>query len=143
MSFGEKEQGREEARVEEALRNFRASVHAWGDREFNRPRTVRRVPLSGFFRVIANPVLAWALAGVLVAGGVGVPVSVHRQRQVAAQEKAALEDRERRAAEEKQRQTELAMDDEELLSHVDSDISQTTPDAMEPLASMMRDTSTK
>jgi hypothetical protein len=35
------------------------------------------------------------------------------------------------------------MSDDELLSHVDSDVAQVAPDAMEPLASLMSDASTK
>jgi hypothetical protein len=137
----------EDERVNAALKNFRASVHAWSEQEVSRVRTVRRAPLAGFWRAMANPVMGWALAGVLVVGGFGVPVKVH-QRQVAAAERAAAENRQRLAAEAAARQAELAMDthamdDEELMKHVDSDVAQETPDAMEPLASMMSDTANK
>jgi hypothetical protein len=138
----------EDERVNAALKNFRASVHAWSEQEANRVRTVRRAPLGGFWRVMATPMMGWALAGVLIVSGVGVPVTVNHHRQVAAAERAAAENRQRLATEAAARKAELAMDthamdDEELMNHVDSDVAQATPDAMEPLASMMSDTANK
>jgi hypothetical protein len=139
MSDREKMHEIEDWQVDAALKSFRESVHVWSEQELGRARTVRRAPLAGFWRVMTSPVMGWALAAVLVAGGVGIPVTVSHQRQIAAQE-AAVAEQHRLVAEKEAKQAELAMDDEELLNHVDDDIAQATPDAMEPLASMMRST---
>jgi hypothetical protein len=139
MSDREKMHEIEDGQVDAALKNFRESVHAWSEQELGRARTVRRAPRAGFWRMMASPAMGWAMAAVLVAGGVGIPVKVSHQRQVAAQE-AAVAEQHRLVAEKEAKQAEVAMDDEELLNHVDDDIAQATPDAMEPLASMMRST---
>jgi hypothetical protein len=57
-------------------------------------------------------------------------ITAQKQEAIAKQQKLAAEEVERAKA-------AAYIDDEELLSHVDSDIAQATPDAMEPLASMM------
>jgi hypothetical protein len=136
----------EDAQVDAALKSFRESVHAWSEQEFGHAHAVRRAPLSGLWRVMATPMMGWALAGVLVVSGVGVPVTVNHRRQVAAAQEAAAAEQRRLAAEAAARELAMntpAMDDEELMNHVDSDIAQATPDAMEPLASMMRDATNK
>jgi hypothetical protein len=151
MSYRDKNQeihDMEDAQVDAALKSFRESVHAWSEQEFGRAHTIRRAPLAGFWRVMVNPLMGWALAGVLVVSGVGVPVTVNHRRQVAAAQEAAAAEQRRLASEAAARDAELAMnapamDDEELMNHVDSDIAQATPDAMEPLASMMRDATNK
>ena len=134
------EDERLDEQLDAALKNFRYSIHAWSEQEMVRARTVRRAPLDGFWRVVANPVMAWALAAVLVVSGVGVPVAINHQRQVVqAQRAAAVEQQKMLAAV----PADFAVDDEDLLKHVDSDIAQSTPDAMEPLASMMGDGTSK
>jgi hypothetical protein len=125
----------EHLQVEDALRNFRASVHAWSERELR----TQRQPVPRRHWIMA-PAMAWGLASILAVTAVTVPVSVHHERQVAATRRAAELEREQKAAE-AARQAASAIDDEALLTHVDSDIAQSTPDAMEPLASLMRDTS--
>jgi hypothetical protein len=67
-----------------------------------------------------------------------VPVRIHHERQVVAEQNAARE-RQLELAKEAREQQANAMTDDELLSHVDSDIAQGAPDAMQPLASMMTD----
>jgi len=129
----------EDREIEAALKNFRASVHAWSEAEFSRPRSVKTARQSGVWRLIANPVLGWGLAAVLVVGGGAVPVAVHHERQVAAQRLAAIQQQQHQAAEAAARLAQNAIDDEELLKHVDSDIAQAAPDAMQPLASLMGD----
>jgi hypothetical protein len=132
----------ENERIEMALRHFRDSVRAWSDEEFSRPRTIVHSRWDNFWRAAANPAMGWALAGVLMLGGVAVPVSVVHERQAAAEQakKLAIQQQQERLKEEAARQqADVAMNDDELLSHVDSDIAQSTPDAMQPLASLMND----
>jgi uncharacterized protein HemX len=129
----------EDPRVESALRHFRESVRTWSEEEFAKPRSAARPAGNSLWRLVTNPVAAWAMAGVLVAGGVGVPAGIYHQRQVAAAREAANLEQQKLKAAEAQRQAMLAMNDDELMSHVDSDIAQATPDAMQPLASMMSD----
>ena len=98
---------------------------------------------GGWWRIKA-PALGWALAAAVVVSGVAVPTTIHHQRQVvaeqAATQRAAAEQARQKLTADAARQTASTMSDDELLSHVDSDIAQSTPDAMEPLASLMRDT---
>jgi hypothetical protein len=129
----------EDQEVQAALKNFRASVHAWSEEEYGRAHSVRSAQRSGLSRWMASPVLGWGMAAVLAVAAVAVPVSVHHERQVAAAEHAAQLQHERQAAEAAARLAASSVDDEYLLSHVDSDIAQATPDAMEPLASLMSD----
>ena len=54
--------------------------------------------------------------------------------------KLAIQQEQQRLKEEAARQqAAVEINDDELLSHVDSDIAQSTPDAMQPLASLMID----
>ena len=137
MSFEGEKREVEDIQLESALRNFRASVHRWSEQEFGREHRVSLRQPSRFRRAMTNPIAGWALACMVALGAIGVPVQVHHQRQVAALQEAARQ-QQKKMAEEAARQTAAnAIDDEDLLSHVDSDIAQTAPDAMEPLASMM------
>lgn len=129
----------EDAEVKAALRRFRESVHDWSDREYSKPRLVQRSRWSGFWGALSNPVMGWSLASALVLASVGVPVTVHHEHQVAAEHKLALEQQQKRVAEEARLQAAAKISDEELLAHVDDDIAQAAPDAMQPLASLMSD----
>jgi len=132
----------EDEQVEMALKHFRDGVRAWSDEEFSRPRTIEHSRWNSFWRVAASPVMGWALAGALMLGGVAVPVSIVHQHQVAAEQakKLAIQQEQQRLKEEAARQqAAVEINDDELLSHVDSDIAQSTPDAMQPLASLMID----
>ena len=131
----------EDARVEAALKHFRASVHAWSEEEFCKARTVRRSRWSLMMRTVASPAMSWGLVAVLAVAGVGVPMEVHHQRQVEAARIMAIEQQKKHDAEEAARLA--AINDDELLSHVDSDVAQEAPDAMQPLASLMSDTSSQ
>ena len=128
--------------LETALRNFRQSVHGWSEQEFNRTRSVAEVAPRGWWMRMRAPIAVWSLGCALAFTAVTVPVSVHH-RHVAevARQAAAAQEASRRQAEEAARAQQLAsaMSDEELLSHVDSDIAQATPKALEPLASLMSD----
>jgi hypothetical protein len=138
MKFEESKHEFEDTQVELALRNFRESVHGWSEQEYARPRVIKRSRWDAIFRLVANPVMAGSLASALVITSVGVPVRIHHERQVVAEQNAARE-RQLELAKEAREQQANAMTDDELLSHVDSDIAQGAPDAMQPLASMMTD----
>jgi hypothetical protein len=119
--------------LEQALVNFRESVHAWSEAEFNRPRTVRVAAHSAW-----RPVLAWALGCVVVAGGVSGGVYQHHRDVVARQ---LAHDRilhqQQLAAQQNASET-----DESLLANVDTDVSRSVPAAMEPLAQLMDENGT-
>jgi hypothetical protein len=119
--------------LEQALLNFRQSVHAWSEAEFNRARTVRVAAQSAW-----RPVLAWALGCVVVAGGVSGGIYQHHRDVIARQ---LAHDRilhqQQLAAQQKADET-----DESLLANVDTDVSRSVPAAMEPLAQLMDDNGT-
>ena len=134
----------EDPQVEMALRNFRQSVRGWSDQEFGRARVpVRR---GAAWWLVRHMGAAWALAVVLAVAGVSVPVGVHfHHQQVLAEAKNAadaLEQAQQKRMAEQQLQA-ANIDDEALLKEVDGDIAQGTPDAMEPLASLMSDSAAK
>jgi hypothetical protein len=131
------EQEQEDAQVQDALRSFRASMQAWSERAWSERELHRERKPIARSRWMMAPAMAWGLASVLAVAAVTVPVSVHHERQVVAMRHAAELEKQRLAA---QAARQAAIDDEVLLNHVDSDIAQSTPDAMEPLASLMRDT---
>lgn len=119
-----------DAMVEDALKNFKESVHAWSDAAYSRPRSDVRVTVRGGWRLAT----AWALGCVLAVGSLSGAVYERHHRQVlAAQAREAQQARARQAAAERQAQ----ITNEELLATVDSDISRTVPAAMEPLAQLM------
>jgi hypothetical protein len=112
----------------EALSNFRLSVHAWSEAEFNRPRTA----IEPVRRRVWRLAVGWALGCVLVAGSVsGGAVYRHHQNEMKIAQ-ARLAERQRLAAQAQARQEE-----EDLLAKVDSDVSREVPSAMEPLARLM------
>lgn len=141
MSIESKGPEFEDPEVEAALRNFRQSVRGWSDGEFTKTRTI--TPKARAWRYWQVPVLGWGLAAVLLVSVVTVPVEVYHQREIAAQDKARQQQQPAVDAEQQTASTANSMTDEELLSHVDTDIAQATPDAMEPLASLMSDTATR
>lgn len=114
---------------DQALKNFRASVHAWSEAEYSQPRTVHVVHRSSW-RVAAG----WALGCVLAAGSLSGGLYEHHHRQEVARIAAAAEaaKQQKLAAEQRARK-----DDQDLLAQVDSDVSRQVPSAMEPLAQLM------
>ena len=140
MSYEDKSRETEDVHVEAALRHFRESVHGWSEQEFGRARTIRRSRWDAMFQVIAKPAVGWALAAALLASAAGVPVAVHHEREIAKEQRLTVERLEQAKLEAAKQQAAPAMNDDELMSHVDSDIAQAAPDAMEPLASLMSDT---
>ncbi len=126
--------GDEDLLLEQALVNFRSSVHAWSTAELSRVRPAVKAKRQRSWRQAAG----WALASVLVAGAVsGGFYEHHRQElRIAA---AARQAEQQRAA----RALQAREEEEDLLAKVDSDISQTVPSAMEPLAQLMDEDETR
>jgi uncharacterized protein HemX len=123
----------EQSALDEALRDFRLSVHAWSDAVYSRPRTAV-VPLAS--RHIWRLAAGWALGCVLVAGGASAGLWQHHQQQMEIRSAAA------RVAEQQrlialQHAQQARQEDEDLLAKVDSDVSREVPTAMEPLAQLM------
>ena len=123
--------------LDEALRDFRLSVHAWSEAVYSRPR---RALAASPHRRAGRLAAGWALGCVLVAGGVSGGVwGHHRQEMRIAAARAA--ERERLAAGE--RNQRARQEDEDLLAKVDSDVSREVPSAMEPLAQLMAEDETR
>jgi len=147
MNFEERHTQSDDAQVEAALRNFRSSVHAWSEQEFVRPRAIEHTRWSSFrrafWRTIANPALGGTLAAAVAIASIGVPAGIYHERAVEAEHKASLELQRKQAVELALKAQAAAaanpVDDEAFLDDVDSDIAQATPDAMQPLASLMSD----
>jgi len=129
----------EDVQLEMALSNFRESVRGWSKQEFGRG-AVLPIRHGASFWVVKHPGFSFALASMLAVTAISVPVGVHirHSEQVLASRRAA-DDAQKKQLADAERQGAYGMTDDELLSHVDSDIAQGTPDAMEPLASFMSD----
>ncbi|MGA2674787.1 MAG: hypothetical protein ABSE99_16340 [Terracidiphilus sp.] len=123
-----------DAEFEQALRNFRSSVHAWSEAAYNRPRTAAKTVRQRSWRLAAG----WALGCLLVAGSVSGGVFEHHHRQELARIAAA-----RAAEQQKQVAAQRAREEEDLLAKVDSDVSRQVPSAMEPLAQLMAEDESK
>jgi hypothetical protein len=120
--------------LREVMSDFRASVDAWSDAAYNRPRPVlASVPQRAAWRRSA----AWVLSLALSFGVVGTAAYEHHHKAVVAQEKQRQEDIERQRILAQQREKEA----EELMANIDSDVSRQVPSAMEPLATLMTDDS--
>ncbi|HWG19896.1 MAG TPA: hypothetical protein VG225_05135 [Terracidiphilus sp.] len=121
----------EDAAIEPALRDFRASVHAWSDAEFHR---VRPAVASAPHRRAWRRSLAWVLSLAISAGMVAAGVEQrHHQQELARQAQQRQMEQQRAQAEQHARESE------DLLARVDSDVSREVPSAMEPLAQLMSD----
>jgi hypothetical protein len=124
-----------DAALEQALKNFRSSVHAWSDAVYTQGR-----PVAAARSVSWRLAVGWALGCVLAAGSLSGGIYERHQRQQAAKMAAAAQ-----AA----RQQKLAAavrtrtQDEDLLAKVDSDVSREVPSAMEPLAQLMSENDTQ
>ncbi len=115
--------------LDQALEDFRLSVHAWSEAAYSLPRTAAVAAPRGNWRLAA----AWALGCVLAAGSLAgglydrhhrrelakiAAIQAARQRQLAAAQRARIEDA-------------------NFMATVDQDVSQEVPSAMEPLAQLM------
>jgi len=128
----------EDAALDEALKDFRLSVHAWSEAAYNRPRvTLAAAPYRRAWRLAAGCALGCAL----VAGGVSGGFYEHHQREMKIAAARAAE--QQRLAAEQQRNRLAKEEEEDLLAKVDSDISREVPSAMEPLAQLMAEDETK
>lgn len=117
-----------DAVIDQALSNFRSSVHAWSEAVYSqsRPALVTR---NASWRLA----LGWALGSVLAVGSVAGGVFERHHRQELARIAAA-----QAARDQKHAAPDRTLDtDENLLAKVDSDVSRDVPSAMEPLAQMM------
>jgi hypothetical protein len=130
----------EDLELEQALKSFKSSVHAWSHAAYSRPRAFTKEVRLRSWRLA----LGWALGCVLVAGSVsgGLLQRHHRveQARIAAQQRAAEQ---RKQLREQQAGAQVSDSDEVLLAGVDSDVARQVPSALEPLAQMMADDETK
>jgi hypothetical protein len=110
--------------LDQALHNFRSSVHAWSNAVYRQPRQVGSFARRTAWRMAA----AWALGSVLVAGGAwgGLLEYQHRQEQ----DRLA---RLRQQQMDRQVQEQKAREAEQELARVDTDVSREVPDALAPL----------
>ncbi|MGB6689612.1 MAG: hypothetical protein WBE76_17390 [Terracidiphilus sp.] len=122
-------------RLEQALKNFRLSVHAWSEAELSRPRTMAMTVRQRSWRLA----LGWAMGCVLVVGGASGALYERHQHQLEISRIAAQRQADRAAEQARQMAALKAREDEDLLAKVDSDVSQEVPAAMEPLAQLMAD----
>jgi hypothetical protein len=128
--------------LQQALRNFRASVHAWSEAEFSRPRTLAPSRHHASWRIAAS----WALGCVLAAASLAGGFFAHHYREQAVRPTAPAA-----AVQPGQQQTATAAvpapqpqkSDDALLADVDKDISRAVPSAMEPLAQLMDESSSQ
>ncbi len=121
----------EDPAVEEALKNFKLSVHAWSDAAYVQPRVTAQIVRRRSWRLAAG----WALAALLMAGGISGGVFERHQKV----EKAKIAAAARLAEQQKALHAQQAMDEKDLLASVDSEVSHEVPSAMEPLAQLMNE----
>ena len=117
--------------MDEALRDFRLSVHAWSEAQYSRSRAVF---VASPRRVAWRLAAGWALGCVLVTCGVSAGIYVHRQQEM---KMAAVRAAEHERLATKQRNLQVQQEDEDLLAKVDRDVSREVPSALEPLARLM------
>lgn len=117
-----------DAALEQALRDFRSSVLAWSEAEYNQPHKPVKVYTTSW-RVAAS----WALGSVLAIGSVGG--GLYERHHLKEQAKIAAAE----AARQQRLLDEQSKESEDLLARVDSDVSREVPSAMEPLAQLMAD----
>jgi hypothetical protein len=117
--------------LRQALGDFKASVHAWGEAMRNRPRTAREVVVRKSWQLAAG----WSLASLLLAGTLSAGLYQHHHAQVVAELAAqrAVEEQRQMAAE---RAQQAAQQEDDVLASVDSDVSREVPSAMEPLVQL-------
>lgn len=119
-----------EARLEQALGEFRRSVHAWSEAAMPRAMAAHSPQRIYTWR----RTLAWALGVVLTASGASGALYEHHHQQVLREQA-----RQRELVRQRELAAERAKEMDELLAKVDHDISQEVPNALEPLAQMMAD----
>lgn len=115
-----------DAALEQTLKDFRSSVHAWSEAACNQPHKPVKV-YAASWRLTASWALGCLLAVGSVAGGV---YERHHEKELA--KIAAAE-----AAHQQKLEDQRRHESEDLLAKVDSDVSRDVPSAMEPLAQLM------
>ena len=131
--------------VAQALEHFKASVDAWSDAAYSRPRTTVVRP-AGFAAANWRWVTGWALGCVLAVGSLAGALYEHHHRQELvrmAATRAAQKARQARLEAEQSAAANAITTDQDLLATVDSDVSREVPAAMEPLAQLMDDNGTR
>jgi len=128
-----------ESEIDQALKHFKASVDAWSEAAYSRPRTTLVGSAGHSWRLAAS----WTLGCVLAAGSLAGAAYEHHHRQelarIAAAQAAAQKARPARLEVEKSVAVNAVTKDQDLLATVDSDVSREIPAAMEPLAQLMDD----
>jgi hypothetical protein len=115
--------------VDQALEDFRLSVHAWSEAAYSRPRTATIAEPRGTWRLAATWMLGCLLAAGSLVGGFYERQHDRELARVAAMQAA----RQRRLAAAQR----ARMEDANFMVTVDQDVSQEVPSAMEPLAQLM------
>lgn len=126
-----------EADLQQVLRNFRSSVHAWSEAELSRPRMVPATHRHSW-RFAA----AWALGCVVAVGSLTAGLYQHYRSQFVAsntQQQPVQQDQQQFQARLSAVSEQAGQRDENLMAVVDSDVSRPVPSAMEPLAQLMDD----
>lgn len=119
-----------DARLEEAIGDFRLTVHAWSEAAMRPFSPAAATPHSIAWR----RTLAWAMGVLVAAGAASGAFYEHHQQVLARQAQQQRFEQEQRA-----QAARRTADMDQLLANVDRDVSQEVPDAMEPLAQMMTD----
>ena len=135
---------REEQELAGVFRAYRESVQSWSSDLMSRERRIAvvstRRPLS--LRLATFAMTAVLLASVVTGGVVQHERNVQEAQKIAQQKADAQKLADLKVAQEKKAAADhlaanQSVQDDELLSDVDSDIAQDSPSAMEPLASLM------
>jgi hypothetical protein len=125
-----------DARLNQALADFRSSVNAWSEAAYSRARMAEiRVQRRSW-----RPAAGWTLGCALVAGGVTGGIIEHQRQQKTARIAAADGQQAQRAqlaVELNQAASQDHSQDAGLMAKVDSDTAQEVPEAMQPLAQLM------
>lgn len=131
----------EGAELDEALRDFRLSIHAWSEAAYSRPRTAVAPVRKKSWRLAAGCALGCVLVAAGVSGGVYSHIYwrqavgwEHPRQETSIVASRAVEPQRPVVKQPGQRVSE---EEESLLAKVDSDVSREVPRAMEPLAQMM------
>jgi hypothetical protein len=115
--------------LDQALEDFRLSVHVWSEATYSRPRTAAVAPPRGSWRLAA----AWTLGCMLAAGSLVGGLYEHEHGRELAKVAAMRAARQRQLAAVQR----ARMEDANFMVTVDQDVSQEVPSAMEPLAQLM------
>jgi hypothetical protein len=128
----------EQDELNNALKDFRLSVHAWSEAAYLRPRKAVGLGRRRIWRLATE----WALGCVLVVGGISTGTWEHHLRNMEMRSAAARAAEQERLAVQ-QRDQQAREEEEDLLAKVDSVVSREVPRALEPLAQLMAENDTE